>query len=385
MASLKKRERSGDDAAATVPERLATARLPVTATPSAADDALPSAALITTLQQRLRAISDKHAAGVTAYSGEGAPAEEFRLAMTAIATTLLHDATIVATDAKTGATQHFLIAEVELYVNHKTLHPDAFTHGDKAQERVGEWYFHKKGGTYKAGSFKGLDVTFGWAGVPCGCLIRSIQPVDGVRDGAAGPACVLFADRPLVEGPSLVVDALLAATGRAKVIDLAGGADVKIPVESAGIGLVLSHTPNRGRRADCGVLRAPRVGLVPRTVDSLRFAGRLYRFIALPPGKKERIAKVRAGVAAALFVLSGAADVASTAVVSNDQAVAAVVAITGGVKKSTAAVLAAVRAGAASGAGVDKRRDALLGADVTKAEVIAGIIGYCHGHVPAGL
>ena len=40
-----------------------------------------------------------------------------------------------------------------------------------------EWYFHKFGANYKAGTYKGLDITFGKEDVPMygGILLRTIQ------------------------------------------------------------------------------------------------------------------------------------------------------------------------------------------------------------------
>lgn len=61
--------------------------------------------------------------------------------------------------------QHrYRLVEIEFYLN-GGKHPDVFTHSCKDQQTCGEWYFHKMNGTYKGGSYKGLDITFGKAGV----------------------------------------------------------------------------------------------------------------------------------------------------------------------------------------------------------------------------
>ena len=56
----------------------------------------------------------------------------------------------------------FRITEVEVYFNDDKNHKDTFTHGDKYQRNGGHWYFHRmNGGTYKAGTYKGLDLAIG--------------------------------------------------------------------------------------------------------------------------------------------------------------------------------------------------------------------------------
>src|SRR5258708_6344224 len=50
--------------------------------------------------------------------------------------------------------------EVEIYY-HGPGHPDPFAHRDPVQLDCGRWYFHRTGGVYRSGSFKGLDLAFG--------------------------------------------------------------------------------------------------------------------------------------------------------------------------------------------------------------------------------
>ena len=72
----------------------------------------------------------------------------------------------------------YRICEIEFYLrcdNHK----DEYTHCNDDQLNYGSWYFHKFGnGSYKGGTFKGLDITLGnsknkYAGI----LIRSIYDI----------------------------------------------------------------------------------------------------------------------------------------------------------------------------------------------------------------
>src|SRR5262249_8905126 len=93
--------------------------------------------------------------------------------------------------------------EVEFYY-HGGGHLDLFTHRDPIQRETGLWYFHRTGGVYRGGSFKGFDLTFGGHGAFGGVLIRGIEQDEG----------------PLVDGPSLCVDHLLRRTEAADVASL---------------------------------------------------------------------------------------------------------------------------------------------------------------------
>lgn len=91
------------------------------------------------------------------------------------------------------------IAEVEFYRS-----PDPFIHGDQEQQMTCNcFYFHRKGGTYKNGTFKGLDITMG-DGVSYGSmLIRSLMTPDG-----------------FIEGPCNVVDYILEQTKKENIQNL---------------------------------------------------------------------------------------------------------------------------------------------------------------------
>ncbi|MBL8799785.1 MAG: hypothetical protein JNM56_38240 [Planctomycetia bacterium] len=95
------------------------------------------------------------------------------------------------------------LVEVEFYY-HGDGHLDPFTHRDPLQRACGRWYFHRTRGTYRGGSFKGLDLTFGAGEANGGVLLRGLETPDG----------------RLVDGPSLLVDHLLAATSNPGVAAL---------------------------------------------------------------------------------------------------------------------------------------------------------------------
>lgn len=95
------------------------------------------------------------------------------------------------------------LTEVEFYY-HGGEHLDPFSHRDPIQKELGRWYFHRTGGVYRSGSFKGLDLTFAGPAAFGGVLIRGVEPEGGT----------------VLDGPSLTVDHLLRATETADVAEL---------------------------------------------------------------------------------------------------------------------------------------------------------------------
>jgi hypothetical protein len=96
------------------------------------------------------------------------------------------------------------LCEIEFYL-HGEGHRDPFTHGQALQRSSGRWYFHKSGESYRGGTYKGLDITFGPPDAFGGILLRSLLRPDG----------------QLINGSSLCVEHLLACTGHGSVASLA--------------------------------------------------------------------------------------------------------------------------------------------------------------------
>lgn len=96
------------------------------------------------------------------------------------------------------------LTEIEFYYFDEDIHPDYFAHRDPLQLAFGRWYFHRMDGTYKGGSFKGLDISFGDGEAFGGVLLRGLEKEDGT----------------LIDGPCLCVDHFLAAAGQPKVATL---------------------------------------------------------------------------------------------------------------------------------------------------------------------
>jgi len=101
----------------------------------------------------------------------------------------------------------FRLVEIEFYL--KTAHHnDEYTHCDADQLLMHTFYFHKfKTGTYKAGTFKGMDLTFGDADEEAyfGILVRAIQDIE---------------HNTIIEGPCKVVDRILLEYGHQNIAAL---------------------------------------------------------------------------------------------------------------------------------------------------------------------
>ncbi len=70
------------------------------------------------------------------------------------------------------------IEEIEIYYYNPKEHKDEYTHKNKDQLTNSMWYFHQyHNGTYKSGTYKGMDITFGTKqlNIYGGALIRSIN------------------------------------------------------------------------------------------------------------------------------------------------------------------------------------------------------------------
>ncbi len=183
-------------------------------------------------------------------------------------------------------------AEVEVY-DHGPGHPDPFAHRDPVQLTRGAWYFHRTRGSYRGGSFKGVDLAFGGGGAYSGVLFRALALPDGTR----------------VDGPSLSVDFVLKATGFPTVAAL----DRAIGGRPAWDATNPLHLRDAAPLPLPDVLECPRVGLslkthTPATMNvALDYLFRPYRTVSDP-----RRTKTGKPHLAATLLLSGE-DVAAVA------------------------------------------------------------------------
>lgn len=162
--------------------------------------------------------------------------------------------------------QDYKISEVEFYFQNEFFN-DPFVHCQPRQKQVNQWYFHRKGDGFKDGKIKGLDITIGNENAFGGMLIRGIE---NVQTGE------------VIDGPSLVVDAILRAYQVEKVQEIAPTLEMHVITEA--------NASFRLKEYDHKVLtiptKCPRVGLTVISGENQylreRFLLRDYRFLADP-------------------------------------------------------------------------------------------------------
>ena len=162
------------------------------------------------------------------------------------------------------------ICEVEFYLLN-TSHPDPFVHGDPDQKIPLKWYFHKMNGVYKGGTYKGLDMTFGYGDNKAygGMLIRSIKPKD----------------KNVIEGPCKVVDYILKQNNAPHVADYIGDNGLLncMTHPTLQIRYMPDHYP------DETIFLGPRVGLTLKKKGGDRFGYVMkdYRYLTYPKDIKK--------------------------------------------------------------------------------------------------
>lgn len=156
------------------------------------------------------------------------------------------------------------ICEIEFYLN-SPAHPDQYVHGHNDQTQKGTWYFHRfNNGTYKNGTFKGVDITFGSEGIHAAILIRSVFDIQR---------------RIFIEGPCKTVNHILALTGVDTIMNFTGNRSLNVFANQRGLVLV-EGTPTQLEPILCG----PRIGLSDKYPE---YRSKKYRFV-IGPVKKER-------------------------------------------------------------------------------------------------
>lgn len=158
------------------------------------------------------------------------------------------------------------ICEIEFYLRNDK-HLDLYTHSHDEQQMYGTWYFHRHtNGTYKGGTFKGLDFTLGCRGSSFSVLIRSIT------DGTT-----------MIEGPCNVVNYILKTLGMTSIMNLTVGGVLDCFSPVSGFYLfpfVTSKQP---------IYAGKRVGLSDKYPD---YRDRMYRFLIF----KDHIKKQKTGL-----------------------------------------------------------------------------------------
>ena len=153
----------------------------------------------------------------------------------------------------------FRLREIEIYL-YTDDHNDNYTHKSIEQADPCQWYFHKTGSSYKGGTYKGLDITFGkaegYGDTYGGILIRGIS-----------------CDDNLVTGSCKVVDYILKATDSETVKDLVDklGKSVRDVSKVSPLYLKLSDDLNK-----FNIYTSPRVGL---SFKYWHYAVKNYRYL----------------------------------------------------------------------------------------------------------
>eukprot|EP00727_Mastigamoeba_balamuthi_P001984 m51a1_g11783 hypothetical protein (349) ;mRNA; f:294618-295737 len=164
------------------------------------------------------------------------------------------------------------LTEVEFYLN-GGAHPDIFTHGDEMQKTHAHWYFHRTGGKYRGGTFKGMDITFAREELFGGILVRGLQKLD--------PPTVFL------DGPCVCVDHILKLTKMgsiAELVEAEGTTEAWKTREGRLLYLERSEAPR-----SVAPVATPRVGLTLKDWKEAkdRYVMRQYRFVTNPRDTKK--------------------------------------------------------------------------------------------------
>ncbi len=168
---------------------------------------------------------------------------------------------------------NYRIHEIEFYLQSHD-HPDPYVHCDRRQLTIGEWYFHKRGGTYKGRTYKGLDCSFG-RGAYGGILIRAIGTAEH-----------------MLEGPCVVVDHILHSCGKASITELVAAEDDNLGVFTTRQ-FALVYAPDLVPKYP--VYQCRRVGLTPGRAPI--YAAAPYRYLTCPHRIKKDRQSLKDGLA----------------------------------------------------------------------------------------
>ena len=176
---------------------------------------------------------------------------------------ILNKIILVANDTK------YRICEIEMYLQNED-HKDLYVHCNPEQKNYGTFYFHKyQNGTYKSGTWKGLDIVFGNKNKYFGILIRSIMNLD---------------TEEFIEGPCRCVNTILQEFGFKTVADFFVNNKPQITLDDSDLHLkscVMEHKD---------IYSGTRIGLSNKYPE---YKDRMYRYVIyqnkIKKGKKSLI------------------------------------------------------------------------------------------------
>ncbi|AGF84924.1 hypothetical protein QJ854_gp858 [Moumouvirus goulette] len=153
------------------------------------------------------------------------------------------------------------LIEIEFYLRNKK-HPDPYVHCDPDQLLDHTFYFHKfKTGTYKSGTFKGMDITLGSSKCDTyfGILVRSVQRI---KTGE------------MVEGPCNTVNKILSKYNLENIKDLTDYENLDIFNNGHKFHLKFSKNLDKEK-----IFAGPRIGLSNKFPE---WQNKAYRFAIRP-------------------------------------------------------------------------------------------------------
>ncbi|WP_372366295.1 hypothetical protein [Candidatus Uabimicrobium sp. HlEnr_7] len=167
--------------------------------------------------------------------------------------------------------ENYRFIEVEFYYQNDSDHNDPCVHGDPLQKTCHLWYFHRSGGTYRSGTFKGLDITFAEKDVFGGIIIRGIENENG----------------EVIDGPCLCVNHMLAKTNKSHVREL-DNLVTPYDIWNAKSPLFIREHESLPQR---NIIDCPRVGLTLRYRNKAQqmsnYIMKNYRYLSAPRKTKK--------------------------------------------------------------------------------------------------
>lgn len=166
----------------------------------------------------------------------------------------------------------FRIVELEMY-KQSPDHPDPYVHSSPIQRMFGKLYFHTFRGSFREGTYRGMDITFGNEEISGGILVRSIEKSDGTIE----------------EGPCKCVNRFLQTLGFNSVTDLVTSTWGSNPPDAFADDSLIKLVPvdDLDQRR---VFASPRIGLAAkRDIRFLSFLMKRYRFLTRPTLSKNKI------------------------------------------------------------------------------------------------
>lgn len=169
--------------------------------------------------------------------------QEYEVFLEEVAFFLLHRFVLVANGVR------YRILEVEMYVHDDNcVWKDMFAHNDSLQRQNASFYFHRSGVSFRGGTYKGLDVTFGAPHCAAAALIRTTQRLDG--------------EKKIFCGPCVVVDELLRSLQVSSIAQYVNEHGVESSKKKKNnLHLALSGEDEGGHDEVKKVYKTPRVGL----------------------------------------------------------------------------------------------------------------------------